>query len=104
MKPEAGPEALLGMAVEDLTPALASELGFSRSEGVLVAQVIPWSPAMRKGVVPGMRIREVDHTPIGSAREFRQVMGDLGEGDVVTLLLESPDGSSRIVNLRADRR
>jgi serine protease Do len=104
MKAEAGPEALLGMAVEDLTPALASELGFSRSEGVLVAQVIPWSPAMRKGVVPGMRIREVDHTPIGSAREFRQVMGDLGEGDVVTLLLESPDGSSRIVNLRADRR
>jgi serine protease Do len=102
--PEAGPEALLGMAVEDLTPALASELGFSHPEGAVVTRVMPWSPAMRKGVVPGMKVKEVDHTPIRSARGFRQATGDLEGGDVVTILLEAPNGTSRIVNLRADSR
>jgi len=102
--PEEGPEALLGMAVEDLTPSIASNLGFDHPGGAVVTQVTPWSPAMRKGVVPGMRIKEVDHTPIGSAREFRQVMSGLGSGDLVTVLLEAPDGTTRIVNLRAENK
>jgi serine protease Do len=102
--PEEGPEALLGMTVTDLTPEVASELGFDRPGGAVVTQVIPWSSAMRKGIVPGMKLKEVDHTPIGSAREFRQVMSGLGGGDLVTIELEAPDGSTRIVNLRAENK
>ena len=100
--PEEGPEAFLGMTVADLTPTMASELGFANTGGAVVTQVIPWSSAMRKGVVPGMRLREVDHTPIGSAKEFRQVLSGLEAGDLVTVQLETPDGGTRIVNLRAE--
>ena len=102
--PEEGPEALLGMAVTDLTPDMASDLGFDRPGGAVVTQVTPWSSAMRKGITPGLKIEEVDHTPIGSAREFRQVMTGLGGGDLVTIKLEAPDGSTRIVNLRAEEK
>ena len=57
---------------------------------------------MRKGVVPGMKVKEIDHTPIRSERDFRQALSGLQAGGVVTMKLESPDGTSRIVNLRAD--
>jgi serine protease Do len=101
--PEEGPEALVGVSVADLSPQMARELGYSRSGGVVVTGVLPWSPAMRKGIVSGMRIREVDHAPITSARELHQALSGLESGDLVNLLVETPDGGTRIVNLRAER-
>ena len=95
-------ESLLGMTVTDLTPEMASDLGFPRSGGVVVTGVTAWSSAMRKGITPGLKIREVDHTPIRDARGFRKVLAGLEEGQVVTMELESPAGTSRIVNLRAE--
>jgi len=97
-------EALLGMTVADLTPDLASDLGFDQSGGVVVTQVTPWSSAMRKGIAPGLKVKEVDHTPIRSAKSFRQALSGLEEGHVVTMEMETPDGTSRIVNLRAESR
>jgi serine protease Do len=99
---EEGPEALLGMTVADLTNELASQFGITAPGGVVVTDVVPWSSAMRKGVVPGMKIDEVDHTPIRTARGFRQALGGLQQGHVVTMKLEAPDGTTRIVNLRAE--
>ncbi len=95
-------EALLGMTISDLTPDLAAHLGLRGSGGVIVTDVIPWSSAMRKGVAPGMKVKEIDHTPIRNERDFRQALSGLRAGGVVTMELESPDGTSRIVNLRAD--
>ena len=102
--PEKGPEALLGMTVTDLTSEGASELGYDRPGGVVVTQIVPWSSAMRKGIAPGMKVDEVDHTPMGSAREFRQAMSGVKGGDLVTIKLETPDGNTRIVNLRAEEK
>jgi serine protease Do len=97
-------EALLGMSIADLKPELASDLGIRASGGVVVTEVIPWSSAMRKGIAPGMVITEVDHTPIRSARGFRQALSGLKGGHVVTLKLATPGGDDRIVNLRAEDR
>ena len=97
-------ETLLGMTVADLTPELASDLGFQPSEGVVVTQVTPWSSAMRKGISPGMKIREVDHKPIRNATGLRRALSGLEEGQVVTMELETPDGTTRIVNLRAESK
>jgi len=102
--PEEGPEALLGMTVSDMTPEMARDLGFSDPGGAVVTQVVPWSPAMMKGISEGLKVKELDHTPIESAREFRQALSDLKPGDVVTMQMEAPDGSTRIVNLRAEEK
>jgi serine protease Do len=96
-------ETLLGLTVSDLTPDLAARLGLRESGGVIVTDVIPWSSAMRRGVSPGMKVKEVDHTPIRNERGFRKALSGLHPGDVVTMKLESSDGTSRIVNLRADQ-
>jgi serine protease Do len=99
---ETGSEALLGMTISDLTPEMASDLGFRRSGGAVVTQVTPWSSAMQKGIAPGMLVKEVGHTPIRSAKDFRQALSGLEGGQVVTMALETPDGTNRIVNLRAE--
>jgi serine protease Do len=99
---ENGSEALLGMTIADLTPQIASDLGVRRTGGAVVTQVTPWSSAMQKGIVPGMMIKEVGHTPIRSARDFRQALSGLKGGQVVSMKLETPDGTTRIVNLRAE--
>ncbi len=57
---------------------------------------------MMNGTTPGVKITEVNHTPVSDARTFRQAIGGLKTGEVVTLNLMTPDGASRIVNLRAE--
>ena len=96
------PEALLGLTVADLTPALAQNFGFARPGGVVVTEVARFSPAMLSGLAPGVKIMEVNHTSVSDARTFRQAIGGLKAGEVVTLNLMTPDGTSRIVNLRAE--
>ena len=68
----------------------------------MVTDVTQWSPAMRAGLSPGLKVTEVSHTPVKDARTFRQAIGGLKAGSVVTLNLVSPDGTDRIVNLRAE--
>ena len=86
----------------DLTPQMASQMGMNGSGGAVVTDVVPWSSAMQKGITPGMKILEVNHSGIDSARGFREAVSRVKAGDLVTLKLQTPDGVSRIVNLRAD--
>ena len=95
---------MVGLVVTDLTPEVARELGYPQAGGAVISDVVPWSAAMRKGLAPGVKIEEVDGTAIGSAREFRQALKNLEPGNIVNLLVGTPDGSSRIVNLRAEQR
>jgi serine protease Do len=97
------PEALLGLTVADLTPALAQDFGYARAGGVVVTDVTRWSPAMMNGLAPGLKITEVDHTPVSDVRTFHQTIGGLKAGEVVTLNVLTPDGRGRIVNLRAEK-
>jgi serine protease Do len=96
------PEALLGLTVADLTPSLAQSFGYARAGGVVVTDVGRWSSAMMNGLAPGVKITEVNHTSVSDARTFRQAISGLKPGAVVTLNLMTPDGTNRIVNLRAE--
>lgn len=97
------PEALLGLTVADLTPQMAREAGFSRAGGAVVTDVTAWSSAMEKGVTPGLKILEVNHKTVTNASGVRDALEGLKAGDIVTLLLQAPDGTTRIVNLRAEQ-
>ncbi len=97
------PSALLGLTVADMTPQMASEAGFQRAGGAVITDVTQWSDAMQKGVTPGLKVLEVNHQKVTDAQTFQDALKGLKEGDVVTLLLQSPDGTTRIVNVRADQ-
>ena len=66
---EEGAEAY-GLRAQDLTPALADQLGLSEADGVIVTDVDPSGPAAESGIRRGDIIVEVDRKAIKNAREL----------------------------------
>jgi serine protease Do len=60
----------IGMSVRNITPALASGLGLSREEGVLIEDVMPQSPAQSSGLMPGDIVLSVDKKPVHNIRQL----------------------------------
>jgi serine protease Do len=60
----------LGVVPRDLNPTLAERLGLASSAGVLVAGVIPGSPAEDAGLQAGDLITEVNRRRVGDTRSF----------------------------------
>jgi S1-C subfamily serine protease len=81
----------LGVVVQDLTPALARNLGTDAEHGVLVVEVMPDSPAARAGLEPGDAIVKV------AGDEVRN-LGELGD-----VLLHHPPGETvEVAYVRGD--
>lgn len=90
-----------GMELSDLNPELARRFGFSQTDGVVIVGIEPWSSAARRGVTPGLRVREVSGHAVASAREVAEILSKIESGTVVSFLLETPQGQTRIANVRA---
>ncbi|HVN84277.1 MAG TPA: DegQ family serine endoprotease [Candidatus Binatia bacterium] len=82
-----------GLAVADLTPNLARQLGLSaQARGVVITGVEPGSPAGEAGLAPGELIREVNRQPVHTVREYRAAVA--AAGDRLLLLVQHGDLSS----------
>jgi len=76
----------LGLDGEDITEAVARQLGLPRNlRGALVARVYRGSPAEQAGVRPGDVITAADGAPISGAQALRNVEGLLPVDKAVTL-------------------
>lgn len=64
----------LGVSIQDLDPALARNLGLDSTDGVLVSDIIPDTPAARAGVRSGDVIIRFDGKSIGDAHVLRNVV------------------------------
>ncbi len=64
-----------GLRLQDLTPALAEQLGIAEAEGVLVADVDPAGPAAESGIRRGDLIVEIDRAPVKNAEELASKLG-----------------------------
>ncbi|HUI27711.1 MAG TPA: DegQ family serine endoprotease [Candidatus Kryptonia bacterium] len=96
----AAKESDWGLAVADLTPNLAHQLGLpTQARGVIVTEVEAGSPASEAGIAPGELIREVDRHPVHTVREYRAAVA--AGGDRLLLLVQRGDLSS-FVALRRD--
>ncbi len=60
----------IGMSARNITPTLASGLGLSREDGVLIEDVIPQSPAQNAGLMPGDVVLSVDKKPVRNIRQL----------------------------------
>ena len=85
-----------GIQVQNLTPAIAHELGISSSvRGVVITSVDPSSPVASAGLEQGDVIQEVNRKPIRNVAEFNQaVRGSQGHS---VLLLVNRGGSTHFV-------
>jgi serine protease Do len=90
----------LGLRVETLTRDLAEQNGVELTQGVLVTGVERNSLAARKGIRPGDIVTELNHSPIKSAKQFRDALKDVDLKRGVALNLIMKEGDSRFVILK----
>jgi serine protease Do len=83
----------LGLAVQDLTPDIAQQLGYKNETGALVAEVVPGSPADDAGLETGDLVQEVNRIPVRTARDFERLVRGLRAGDAVALLIRRGQGT-----------
>jgi serine protease Do len=95
-------ESALGMEVQDVTPqvrqTLASQYDLQQSDipaGVLVRDVEPIGPASDARLDHGAIITQIGDRPVGNLDEYRDVVDDLDEGDVVRLWVYHPSIDAR---------
>ena len=101
-RPVEGPpaEARLGIVVEDMTADLARDFGYDEVEGVVITRVQIASPANRRGLGPSQRILEINGRQTESREDVAEILDSAEAGSVVQFVIELPDGSSRVVNVR----
>ncbi len=93
-------ESDLGIEVVDLTPSLARQQQFRSAGGALISAVSPAGAAMRKGVEPGLLIREINREGVSSAADAERILRALPSGSVASLVLQTSDGGTLIRNVR----
>jgi S1-C subfamily serine protease len=64
----------LGVALEDLTPALARQLGVEQLHGAVISQVVPRSPADRAGLRTGDILLKWDGREVDNSTTLRRIV------------------------------
>ena len=80
------PSAFLGVEVFSVGPAIADELGLPNRGGVIINNVVPYSPAESAGLKRGDAIVSLNKSPIKDVDAFRGVMLELDPGDNVRIV------------------
>jgi serine protease Do len=92
-----GSQGRFGLAVEPVTPEIASQLRLKSARGLVVDDVTPGSVASEAGVRAGDVIEQVNRKPVNSVPEFQEAVKSSGERPA--LLLINRQGSSLYVAL-----
>jgi Do/DeqQ family serine protease len=86
----------IGIAIQDVTPALSQALELTADRGALVTQVEPGSPSHQAGIEPGDIIVEINGKPIDSSSDLRNEIGLVRAGEPVDVT-SIRDGERRTV-------
>jgi serine protease Do len=83
---------LQGLAVENLTPALARQLGLPEgTRGVAITQLDPSSPGALGGLQPGDVIESINRQPVRNVADFNRLAADV-KGDVLLRINRQGNG------------
>jgi serine protease Do len=91
-----------GIEARDLTPEVASKLGYKESEnGALITHVEPGSVAAEAGLTRGLLVTKVDRKAVHSATALKDRLEKASLEKGVLLQIESPGGTNYVI-LKAD--
>ena len=88
-----GPRGYLGVQLIDITPELRRHYGAPEDAGVLIAQVMPDSPAAEAGLQVGDVLTRVDGEPVNGPMDLTHRVLSKGDGEPVTVTVLR-DGSA----------
>lgn len=86
-----------GLALQDLTKELADQFGYTKDQGVLIADVEADSTAAELGLQSGMLIEEVNRIRVHNLNELRQALKKAANARQVLLRVRSGDNSQYVV-------
>ncbi|SRR5579883_2640173 len=94
----------LGVGMEDLTPEIARQINANPNSpiqlpsvhGVLVAQVIPNSPAAAAGIRPGDVILQVDGQPITKSEDLLNIVESSRIGQTLQIRVQRGDSTQQV--------
>jgi serine protease Do len=75
----------IGVQVQPLTADIAESLGLARTEGALITDQQPGSPAAKAGISAGDIVTAIDGEPIRDSRDFSRRVANLAPGTSATL-------------------
>jgi S1-C subfamily serine protease len=90
-----------GVTSQDLTPDLARAMGLDRSEGVVIVDVAPDSPAARAGLKRGDVVTHANGRRMRSAADLRNQVGLTPVGEEIELTVHR-GGETRTLRARID--
>ena len=86
--------AFLGVMIQPVTPDIAKAFKLGKSEGALISDVSPGSPAERAGLKAGDVILKVDGEMVADSRSLQLLIGQMKPGRTVRLSVNR-DGADR---------
>lgn len=86
-RPEEQTSKKLGVSIQNLTPDIAQQLGYSNERGVVVSDVASGSPADDAGLQRGDLIKAANQTAVNNVQDFDRIVRSLRSGDSVALLV-----------------
>jgi serine protease Do len=92
----------LGVVIRDLTPDDAQSRSLDDTNGALVEDVDPESPAAKAGVQTGDVVLALDDRPIRSMRELRSLTATMRPGQAVAIDLAREEERLRVVATLGD--
>ncbi len=95
------PENRLGIALQAVTPEIATELGMKKAEGIVVTNVDPGGIAAEAGIQRGDVILEAEKRPVSSVADFN---GIVRKAEKSLLLLIYRNASTFYVSLALPRK
>jgi membrane-associated protease RseP (regulator of RpoE activity) len=93
----------IGIAVQNLNEDIATQFGYQESEGVLISNVTPGSPAAFAGLRPGMVIMEANRESVKNVSDLAKALNISNKSKKVLLLAKGPNGT-RYVGFSIDLR
>jgi len=83
----------LGMTVQNITPEIAKGLGLKTETGVVVASVVPGSPAAKADIRSGDVIQQVNKKPVKDVEDFKQKIENTKDQETILLLIQRGESS-----------
>jgi serine protease Do len=83
----------LGISIQNITPDIARSLSLKDTNGALIAQVEPGSPAANAGLQRGDVVREINRKSVKDAKEFMQKIEEAKSGGAILLLVQRGENS-----------